>query len=237
MNDGCCALFVTGTDTDVGKTYVASALLRSLAHEGLRVVGMKPVSAGFAPGTSQNADVATLADASNVDAPLADRNPFSFADPVAPHLAAERSGRRIELATIAAAGRRLMARADALVVEGAGGALVPLDPRHDMLDIASALDMPVLLVVGMRLGCLNHALLSALAIARRGLVLRGWVANDLAPPMALVERNVCTLTERLGAPPVAIIGAGDALSFDRTVLSRLGFAMPGEGAGDDGSVC
>ncbi len=129
--------------------------------------------------------------AGNVDAPLADRNPYAFADAVAPHLAAE-AARRDDRPRHRSKrpARRLLARADALIVEGAGGALVPLDARHDMLDIAARLDLPVLLVVGMRLGCLNHALLSALAIRRRGLALRGWVANGLPPAMPLADRNI-----------------------------------------------
>ena len=217
-------IFVTGTDTGVGKTRVASALLRALAEAGVRAVGMKPVSAGFAPGLAVNADVAALASAGNVDAPLADRNPCAFADAVAPHLAAERDGVTIDLATIEAAALRLLARADALIVEGAGGALVPLDARHDMLDIAARLDLPVLLVVGMRLGCLNHALLSTLAIRRRGLVFGGWVANGLPPAMALVDLNIDALAARLGSAPVAQVGVGRAPRFDADALARLRLA-------------
>ena len=192
-------LFVTGTDTGVGKTVVAAALLRALGNAGVRCVGMKPVAAGF-DESGVNADVLALAAAANVDAPLADRNPYAFADAVAPHLAAQASGTTIDMAVIAAAAGRLATRADALIVEGAGGVLVPLDASHDMLDVAAMLGLPVLLVVGLRLGCLNHALLSALAIRRRGLELRGWVANRLPAPMRLADRNVETLAERLGAP-------------------------------------
>ena len=216
-------LFITGTDTAVGKTHVATALLRSLTGAGLRAVGMKPVAAGFEPGQALNADVAALALAGNVDAPIEDRNPYAFAAPVAPHLAAEANGARIELASIEAAGRRLMARADALIVEGAGGALVPLDARHDMLDIAARLDLPVLLVVGMRLGCLNHALLSVLAIRRRGLALSGWIANGLPPAMPLADRNILALEERLGAPPIAIVNVDALPHVDAGALAKLGF--------------
>ena len=215
-------LFITGTDTGVGKTRVAAALLRALGHAGVRGVGMKPVAAGFEPDRRVNADVVALERADNVDAPLADRNPYAFAEPVAPHVAAQAAGVPIELATIEAAARRLCVRADVLVVEGAGGALVPLDARHDMLDIAARLGLPVLLVVGMRLGCLNHALLSALAIRRRGLALAGWVANVLPPAMPFVERNIDALVERLGVSPIAIAGVGAEPRFDTDALAALG---------------
>ena len=153
------AIFVTGTDTGVGKTHVAAALLRALAAGGARAVGMKPVAAGIEPGAMRSADVAALQAAGNVDAPLDDVNPYAFAPAIAPHLAAARAGASIDLDAIAAAYRRLCAHADAIVVEGAGGALVPLGAKNDMLDIPARLGLPVVLVVGIRLGCLNHALL------------------------------------------------------------------------------
>ena len=217
-------VFVTGTDTGVGKTRVAAALLCALAGAGWRAVGMKPVAAGFEPGTHINADVVELQRAGNVDAPFADRNPYAFAEPVAPHLAASAAGQSIELSRIVAAFERLRTRADVVVVEGAGGALVPLDARADMLDVAAALRLPVLLVVAMRLGCLNHALLSALAIERRGLALRGWVANHLPPTMALATANVDTLALRLGMRPLAIVEAGATPMFGDDALTSLGFA-------------
>lgn len=217
-------LFVTGTDTGVGKTRVATALLRALGRAGYRAVGMKPVAAGYEPGTTTNGDVLALAAAGNVDAPARDRNPYAFESGVAPHLAADDSGVVIELAQITAAFRRLCAQADVVVVEGAGGALVPIDARHDMLDVAAALDLPVLLVVGMRLGCLNHALLTALALQRRALTLRGWVAHCLPPPMALAERNIGALADRLGAAPVTVVAADADPQFDVDALAALGFA-------------
>lgn len=216
-------LFITGTDTAVGKTRVATALLRALVGAGFRAVGMKPVAAGFEPGSTENGDVLALAAAGNVEAPVRDRNPFAFAAPVAPHLAAETTGVSIELSQIAAAGRRLASLADVVVIEGAGGALVPIDARHDMLDIAAALELPVLLVVGMRLGCLNHALLTALAVQRRALTLRGWVAHCLPSPMALAERNVGALTERIGMAPITVVAADEMPRFGAAALATLGF--------------
>ena len=217
-------IFVTGTDTGVGKTWVAAGLLRSLAACGVRAVGMKPVAAGFEPGTDVNGDVAALFEAGNVDAPAQWRNPYAFAEPVAPHLAAAAAGVTIEVSRIVDASAALRRVADALVVEGAGGALVPIDRTRDMLDIAAALGLPVLLVVGMRLGCLNHALATALAVQRRGLVLAGWVANALPPGMALLRQNVEALAERLGSPPLARIGASERPTFDAECLAALGFA-------------
>ncbi len=162
-------VFVTGTDTGVGKTAVATALLRALVRDGRRAVGMKPVATGLAPDAALNADVGALIAAGNVAASPGEVNPFAFAPPIAPHLAAAAVGGRIDLDRIAAAYAGLARIADAVVVEGAGGVFVPLGPGIDMLDIPRRLGLPVLLVVAIRLGCLNHALLSALAIecARR----------------------------------------------------------------------
>ena len=196
-------VFVTGTDTGVGKTRVAAALLRGLAAEGLAVIGMKPVASGIDAGSSVNADVTALGAASTVAADPADVNPYAFAPAIAPHLAAERAGVVIDLERCATAFGRLAAAADRVVVEGAGGALVPLGPRTDMLDLTRRLGLPVLLVVGIRLGCINHALLSAQAIRARGLAFAGWVANRIDPAMAEADANVADLARRLGAPLIA----------------------------------
>jgi dethiobiotin synthetase len=216
-------VFVTGTDTGIGKTWVACALLRALSEAGIRSVGMKPVAAGIDLASGINDDVGALACASNVDAPPGDRNPYAFPDAVAPHLAARAANASIDLAPIASAYARLADRADAIVVEGAGGALVPLDERRDMLDIAVALRLPVLLVVGMRLGCLNHAFLTTLAVRERGLALAGWVANDLPPGMSLLDANIATITTRIGAPPLAVCRPDASPSFDEVALALLGF--------------
>ena len=200
-------LFVTGTDTGVGKTRVACALLRAFAARGLRSVGMKPVAAGTdAAGISE--DVSALMAAANVAARPELVNPYTFPEPIAPHLAAARRGVAIRVDTIAGAYRDLAGRSDVVVVEGAGGALVPLDGTADMLDIAAALELPVLLVVGMRLGCLNHALLAALAVRSRGLVLRAFVANRIDPAMAVADENVRELCARMGAPLLADLAHG-----------------------------
>jgi dethiobiotin synthetase len=217
-------IFVTGTDTGAGKTFVACALLQALCDAGSRAIGLKPVAAGFAANTTDNEDVVALAAAGNVAAPLRDRNPYAFAEPIAPHLAAGSAGVAIDVSRVESAYARLAECAEAIVVEGAGGVLVPLDARLDMLDIAQALRLPVLLDVGMRVGCLNHALLSALAVQRRGLALAGWIANELPPGMPWLMPNVETLERRLGMVPCAVFRASTTPRFAPAALSRLGFS-------------
>jgi len=190
--------FVTGTDTGVGKTLVACALLEALRAAGRRAVGMKPVAAGSERG--RWADVDALSQASGVRAPPRAVNPYAFEPAIAPHLAARKAGIAIDLANIVAAFRELGALADVVVVEGAGGLLVPLGERETMADLARALQVPAVLVVGMRLGCLNHALLTRAALAACGVPCAGWVANCCAPEMEELAGNVGTLAERLDCP-------------------------------------
>ncbi len=196
-------VFVTGTDTGVGKTRVAEALLAGLAQEGLRAAAMKPVASGCQGPRTQDNDAVRLAAAAGVRVADQDLCPYAFAPAIAPHLAARQVGVDIDLEVIAGAWQRLAAAADVVVVEAAGGVAVPLSDRTDMLDIAVRLRLPVLLVVGIRLGCLNHALLSALAIRARGRVLVGWVANRIDPAMACADDNVATLRRGLAAPLLA----------------------------------
>jgi dethiobiotin synthetase len=212
-------LFVTGTDTGVGKTRVAVALIHALRAHGLRVAAMKPVAAGCAPG-ELNDDVSALLQAVNVTADLRDINPYSFEPPIAPHLAAQQAGVRIELPVIVAAYARLAAAADVVVVEGAGGWRVPLNEHEDMADLAQALALPIVLVVGLRLGCLNHALLTAESIAHRHLPWAGWVGNQIDPAMACQAANLNALRVRLPTPCLGVQGflaapnqAGDAPSW------------------------
>jgi dethiobiotin synthetase len=200
-------VFVTGTDTGVGKTTVACALLRRYAAADLRAVGMKPVAAG---GGEENGDLAALAAAGNVDAPMSARCPYAFEDAIAPHLAASAAGVTIDIHRIQKSYEELSSRADRIVVEGAGGALAPLGEETDMLDIARALAVPVLMVVGIRLGCLNHALLTSLAIRARGLELVGWIANRIDPAMPCQDENVAALEHRLAAPRIASVAWGRA---------------------------
>jgi dethiobiotin synthetase len=201
-------IFVTGTDTGVGKTLIACALIHAIAARGRRVVGMKPVAAG-APmdrGRLRNEDVERLNAASRVDAPLALVNPYCFEPAIAPSIAARAAGVTIKLDEIVAAYRQLAALADHVIVEGVGGFCVPLNTGEDGADLARHLGLPVLLVVGLRLGCLNHALLTAQAIRSNGLGLAGWCANQIDPAMACVDENISVLSERLNAPLVGRIG-------------------------------
>ena len=191
--------FVSGSDTGVGKTLVACALLRRYARLGIRAAAMKPVAAGL-DAQGVNDDVVALRAAATCDAPLHLINPFSFPLAAAPHLAAAAVGAEIRFAPILGAFAELQRSAEAIIVEGVGGFRVPLGPDGDSADLARALGLPVILVVGLRLGCLNHALLTAEAIRRRGLDLAGWVANRIDPAMALGEANVDTLRGLLEAP-------------------------------------
>lgn len=213
--------FVTGTDTGVGKTLVACALLHAFASRGLRVIGMKPVAAGAQriSGKLVNDDVQALVAASNVPAPSEWINPYCFELPIAPHIAAQGAGVEIEHARIVAAYANLARCAEVVIVEGAGGFCVPLNAMETSADLAAELLLPVILVVGMRLGCINHALLSAQAIAAKGLRLAGWVANHIDPEMSCADENVRALCERLNAPLIA------RLAFDQTPLpSRVAVA-------------
>lgn len=191
--------FVTGTDTDVGKTLVSCALLHGFAAQGKRVTGMKPVAAGCNED-GQNEDVLRLLAAGNVAAGYRQVNPCSFMPAVAPHIAAQLAGVRIDLGCILESYSALDGQADMVIVEGAGGFLVPLNDRQDGGDLARQLGLPVILVVGMRLGCLNHALLTAEAITARGLPLAGWVANVIDADMPLLEENITALQQRINAP-------------------------------------
>jgi len=201
------AWFITGTDTEVGKTFVTSALLLALRDKGTRAIGMKPVAAGT-DADGKNDDVEALIAASGVSAPRELINPYLFAPAIAPHIAAAEEGRSIDIAHIVTAFTTLRSMADTVLVEGVGGFCVPLGPHSDTADLAEALALPVILVVGMRLGCINHALLSQQAIAARGLRLSGWIANRIDPNMSRFEENLATLEQRTNAPLLAVIPAG-----------------------------
>ena len=212
------SLFITGTDTGVGKTLVSAAVLHALARYHPRVVGMKPVAAGteLIDGVPANDDVLALRAASNCRVPPELDNPVLLPDPVSPHIAAARAGVRIDIAHLVACHRALAQWADAVVVEGAGGFQVPLSATETGADLAQALGLPVVLVVGLRLGCLNHALLTAESIRARGLTLAGWVANHVDPAMLAQQDNIDFLQQRLQVPLLASIpylSAPDARAF------------------------
>ena len=195
-------IFVTGTDTGVGKTLVACALLHALAKRNLRVVGMKPVAAGAdeKEGILINDDVEQLIAAGNVTVPRDEVNPYCFAPPIAPHLAAVLCKKEIIIKKLLRSYQNLSECADVVVIEGAGGFCVPFSDTETSADFAQRLALPVVLVVGLRLGCLNHALLTAEAIRARGLVLAGWVANQIDSLMLHADANVTALQALLAAP-------------------------------------
>lgn len=196
--------FVTGTDTGVGKTTVTVRLMQQLIAEGLTVIGMKPIASGCAwvDGRWQNDDVLQLTAASNVSAPPELINPYCFEQAIAPHIAAAQAGVEIDFNVIRAAYEQLTAMADVVIVEGAGGLLVPLNGSQTIADLIQALQLPALLVVGMRLGCINHALLTAQVLKQRSIDCCGWVANNIDPQMSVPQENLQSLTTGLQQPPV-----------------------------------
>ena len=232
---GC---FVTGTDTEVGKTRVSAGLLHWFAAQGWRSAGLKPVAAGteLINGERANEDVRTLRAAASLPLTDAEICPFQFDAACAPHIAAALEGRVIEREPILQAARDLAARADALVVEGVGGFCVPLGPDWDTADLAQQLGLPVILVVGLRLGCISHALLTAEAVRARGLRLIGWIGNAIDPAMPWRDENIAYLRSRLaqqhGAPCLGIVpwlpqpdAAAVASQLDEAALRAL-FAQP-----------
>lgn len=197
------AFFVTGTDTEIGKTTIAAGLLQAAHLAGLSTAAAKPVASGCEQTAQglRNDDALALLGQCSVALAYEEVNPFAFAPAIAPHLAAREAGVELSVARLQPAVQHVLARgADFTLVEGAGGWRVPLAGRETLADLAVALDLPVIMVVGVRLGCINHALLSAEAIALDGLRLAGWVANVVDPGTARLEENLATLTERLPAP-------------------------------------
>ena len=199
--------FITGTDTEIGKTFVTCTLLHAVRAKGLTALGMKPVAAGaeMVKGEFINEDAARLRASGSFDPGLALLNPFCLASPIAPHIAAVEDGVVIEPGRIREAFAALTEQADVVLVEGVGGFRVPLGEDYDTADLARDPGLPVILVVGMRLGCINHALLTAEAIAARGLTLAGWVANQIDPAMLRFEQNVEALTRRMPAPLLGLV--------------------------------
>lgn len=199
--------FITGTDTGVGKTFVTCALLHTLKAQGIAAIGMKPIAAGgeMTPDGLLNEDVETLHVASGVKLRSEDLVCYLLSEPIAPHIAAANEDIDIDLDVIRQRFDQLAELADMVLVEGVGGFMVPLGESINTADLAQDLDLPVILVVGMRLGCLNHALLTQEAILARGLTLAGWVANQIDPHMAELDANVEALEERIRAPLLGVI--------------------------------
>lgn len=200
-------VFITGTDTGIGKSLVSATLLAALNTQGQRAVGMKPVASGCTLSSgglcNEDAQLLILHSAGALD--YSTVNPYALRDPIAPHLAAADAGIEISVEPILAAFAELSARADFVVVEGVGGWMVPLSPKRMLVDLVRALKLPVILVVGLRLGCLNHAMLSARAIVADGCELIGWIGNRIDPDMARVEDNIATLRQHLPVPCLGVV--------------------------------
>ncbi|MCX2832153.1 dethiobiotin synthase [Microbulbifer thermotolerans] len=210
--------FVAGTDTEVGKTYTTAALLASAAARGLRTAAVKPVASGCEETADglRNSDALLLQEAMTLDLPYQQVNPFALAPAIAPHIAAREAGRRLDLGRMAGVCRGVMsAGADLVLIEGAGGWRTPLGPGAFLSQLPRELNIPVILVVGMRLGCINHALLSAEAIRRDGLALAGWVANFVGRDMARAEENLATLRSLVPAPLLGTLPFDTAADYRR----------------------
>jgi dethiobiotin synthetase len=227
----CAAYFVAGTDTGVGKTRVTGGLLKAAREQGARAAGMKPVAAGsiLKDGRQISEDALYIAHNSGQISPYELLNPYCLPEPLSPHIAADRAGARIEVGQIVRNAQRLAADRDLLLIEGAGGWYAPISNAETMADVARALAVPVVLVVGLRLGCLNHALLTAQAIERCGCVLRGWIGSQVEPQWSAREENIATLARLLGAAPLALLAhgadsGGDAAQLRTAAAELLGRA-------------
>lgn len=224
--------FVTGTDTDCGKTTVAAGLLHAARQAGMSTAAVKPVASGCVAGPDglRNADALALLGECSLALDYVQVNPFAFLPAIAPHLAARECGQELNVDALAKAVSTVLDKgADFTIVEGAGGWRVPLGLGASLSDLPRALGLPVILVVGVRLGCINHALLSAEAIARDGLQLAGWVANVVDPQMERLEDNLQTLAEGLKAPCLGTIPwlqpASAAAVAAHLQLTPLGLAI------------
>ncbi|MGM0594145.1 MAG: dethiobiotin synthase [Pseudomonadota bacterium] len=224
--------FVTGTDTEIGKTWCSVGLIARLQREGLRVAAMKPVASGCesTPEGLRNDDALRLWRQSGLPFRYEQVNPYAFAPAIAPHIAAETAGIEIEIPSIADTCKELSKDSDCVVVEGVGGWRVPLNRRDEVANLAAALRLPVILVVGLRLGCINHALLSAEAIRARGCRLAGWIANSVTPQMAQQQSNIDAIDQRIGAPLLGVVPhqadldperLADALKLPEALLAPL----------------
>jgi len=226
-------VFVTGTDTGIGKTFTSQALVLALAETGLKVAGLKPIASGFElrDGEWRNDDVDALTSASNVDLPAQMVNRYSFKPAIAPHIAAEQENQELDLALIKNDVLSASQHADFVVVEGVGGWHVPLSSvaaiaPQDIQDLAQALDLPVIMVVGLRLGCLNHAILTAQAIIASGLPLLGWVANHVEPDLPYVDENLATLESILPVPKLFELPFLEKTAeLDTSLLKQTGFVQ------------
>lgn len=195
-------LFITGTDTGIGKTWISAAIMQLLKAQHQNVIGMKPIASGCESTAAglRNEDALLLQQQSSIEIAYEQINPYAFEPAIAPHIAAAQSGVTIDIQHIKQTYQALSQQADWVIVEGVGGWQVPLNEDETIADLAAALDLPVILVIGMRLGCINHALLSAASIEQSGSKLAGWIANFVDPQMAEQQQNLLSLQQRIAAP-------------------------------------
>jgi len=221
--------FITGTDTDVGKTWVAMGMLTALKQKGYSTLAMKPVACGcsFIDGAYRNDDALKLQQQSSVSVPYEVVNPYALPAPIAPHLAALEHSQRIDIQQIKRIYEQHRNKADFIIIEGAGGWLVPLNEQDTTADMVKALNLPVILVAGIRLGCLNHTLLTVAAIRQYDIALAGWIASCIDKDCLQTERNIRALCERINAPLLGVIPYIDKLNV-QTVADCLDITkLPG----------
>jgi dethiobiotin synthetase len=211
--------FITGTDTDVGKTYVSTTLLAAFNQQGLETAAMKPVASGCdnTPEGLRNDDALQLQKLASATIPYAQINPYAFEPAIAPHIAAAESSTVIYINQLVRLYKQIKRQADVTIVEGAGGWHVPLNNQQNIADLASALSLPVILVVAIRLGCINHALLTVESIQSRGVPLAGWVANCIDPSATHIEENIQSLKLRITAPCLGVLPFAPEQSIEKRV--------------------
>lgn len=217
--------FITGTDTNIGKTYVCCGILRALNKAGFSTVALKPLSSGCqqTPRGLESEDALALQSAASIFLPLSTINPFAFLPAVAPHIPATQSNSKLSVQTIVQQCQPAFAiKADYYVVEGVGGWLMPLNANETMADVAQQLQAQIVLIVGMRLGCLNHALLTYQAIQQKGCHIIGWIANGIEPNMSYMEENIEMLQQHIAAPLLGVVPYGAAVE-DHLDLSKQFF--------------
>lgn len=210
--------FITGTNTEVGKTWCSLGLMACLQQKGKTVVAMKPVASGCerTPLGLRNDDALRLQELASIELPYEKVNPYAFEPAIAPHIAAAQAGNTIELRHIVEQFRAIRNKADITVVEGVGGWQVPLNDNETVADLANAIGLPVILVVGLRLGCINHALLTAESIRASGCELKGWIANHVDPLMAVQQDNITAIRQRINTPLLGEVPYMESLTTSTT---------------------
>ena len=214
------AYFVAGTDTGVGKTRVTAGLLAAGRAAGVRVAGMKPVASGaeYIHGRRASADALQLAAASGQSTPYEDLNPYCLDEPISPHIAAKMANIDVDVRRIVEISKRLRQQCDLLLIEGAGGWYTPIGPHESMAGLARALDTPIVLVVGLKLGCLNHGRLTLEAIRHSGCRFAGWIGSHIDPGFLALEENLATLNQLMGTGPLGLMAHAHAIDNDAAQL-------------------